>query len=88
MHLSLLTCDVRYDRTFSFIVKLINEAIAVETGDGEGKNTVIGVLDIYGFEVCVKCSHFALSLSVGVRVCVCLCDLDSLPLIITYRFLR
>ena len=44
--------SARYDRTFTFIVKLINDAIAVETSAGDGKkNTVIGVLDIYGFEV-------------------------------------
>eukprot|EP00041_Stephanoeca_diplocostata_P010600 m.168822 g.168822 ORF g.168822 m.168822 type:complete len:1039 (-) comp18222_c0_seq2:223-3339(-) len=38
-----------YDRTFTHIVKLINDAIAVD--NGSDKNTVIGVLDIYGFEI-------------------------------------
>jgi len=40
-----------YNRCFSFIVEVINGAIEVNTGADKGKNTVIGVLDIYGFEI-------------------------------------
>ncbi|XP_052797829.1 unconventional myosin-Id-like [Mya arenaria] len=42
-----------YDRMFTWIVKRINEAIDPKTAGVEfvGKNTVIGVLDIYGFEI-------------------------------------
>ncbi|EGD75756.1 hypothetical protein PTSG_07873 [Salpingoeca rosetta] len=39
-----------YDRTFTHIVKTINDAIEVRTGNG-ARQTVIGVLDIYGFEI-------------------------------------
>lgn len=38
-----------YDRLFSFLVNSINEKIAV--ADSAQKGNVIGVLDIYGFEV-------------------------------------
>lgn len=41
-----------YERMFSWIVSRVNEAIEVQmTGYIPGKNTVIGVLDIYGFEI-------------------------------------
>ncbi|XP_041366127.1 unconventional myosin-Id-like [Gigantopelta aegis] len=41
-----------YDRMFSWIVSRINEAINPKlSGQLVGKNTVIGVLDIYGFEI-------------------------------------
>lgn len=41
-----------YDRMFSWIVKYINEAIEVsKESKSRNRNTVIGVLDIYGFEV-------------------------------------
>ncbi|KFM66883.1 Myosin-IA, partial [Stegodyphus mimosarum] len=42
-----------YDRLFSFIVSRINESIEVETNGHSLKknNTVMGVLDIYGFEI-------------------------------------
>ena len=42
-----------YDRMFTWIVARINEAIDPKSsGVGfVGKNTVIGVLDIYGFEI-------------------------------------
>ncbi|XP_063421774.1 unconventional myosin-Id-like isoform X2 [Mytilus trossulus] len=42
-----------YDRMFSWIVQRINEAIDPKASGMRliGKNTVIGVLDIYGFEI-------------------------------------
>ena len=41
-----------YDKMFSWIVSRINKAIQVsKTLSQYGKNTVIGVLDIYGFEI-------------------------------------
>lgn len=42
-----------YDRMFSWIVQRINEAIDPKASGMKlvGKNTVIGVLDIYGFEI-------------------------------------
>ena len=41
-----------YERLFSWIVGQINNAIEVKGSALEhGKNTVIGVLDIYGFEI-------------------------------------
>uniref|UniRef100_UPI00398E5C28 unconventional myosin-Id-like n=1 Tax=Pristiophorus japonicus TaxID=55135 RepID=UPI00398E5C28 len=42
-----------YERLFCWIVNRINEVIAVNGYDPRihGKNTVIGVLDIYGFEI-------------------------------------
>ncbi|XP_067834933.1 unconventional myosin-Id-like [Heptranchias perlo] len=42
-----------YERLFCWIVNRINEIIAVKGYDPRihGKNTVIGVLDIYGFEI-------------------------------------
>uniref|UniRef100_A0A131XZ66 Putative myosin class ii heavy chain n=1 Tax=Ixodes ricinus TaxID=34613 RepID=A0A131XZ66_IXORI len=41
-----------YERMFSWIVGRVNEAIEVRTnGYNVKKNTVIGVLDIYGFEI-------------------------------------
>ncbi|XP_012934852.1 unconventional myosin-Id [Aplysia californica] len=40
-----------YDRMFSWIVGRINDAIDPKHGGLVGKNTVIGVLDIYGFEI-------------------------------------
>lgn len=42
-----------YDRMFTWIVGRINEAIDVSASgfSSVGKNTVIGVLDIYGFEI-------------------------------------
>lgn len=41
-----------YERLFTWIVGKVNEAIAVRgTAMDHGKNTVIGVLDIYGFEI-------------------------------------
>eukprot|EP01147_Barroeca_monosierra_P009296 gene9296-1564_t len=39
-----------YDRSFTYIVKVINDAIEVKQAQ-RPQNTVIGVLDIYGFEV-------------------------------------
>eukprot|EP00049_Salpingoeca_infusionum_P022424 m.6615 g.6615 ORF g.6615 m.6615 type:complete len:998 (-) comp5177_c1_seq1:342-3335(-) len=39
-----------YDRTFTFIVKSVNDAIEVAKGGAKDHN-VIGVLDIYGFEI-------------------------------------
>lgn len=46
-------CKAIYDRMFTWIVAQINEAIDPKvSGMGYvGKNTVIGVLDIYGFEI-------------------------------------
>eukprot|EP00039_Didymoeca_costata_P028096 m.19999 g.19999 ORF g.19999 m.19999 type:complete len:1050 (+) comp6725_c0_seq1:182-3331(+) len=38
-----------YDRLFSYVVSAINSALEVANDDQ--KNTVIGVLDIYGFEI-------------------------------------
>lgn len=42
-----------YERLFCWIVMHINDVIAVKGYNGtvHGKNTVIGVLDIYGFEI-------------------------------------
>ncbi|XP_078385942.1 unconventional myosin-Id [Cetorhinus maximus] len=42
-----------YDRLFCWIVNRINDIIEVKNYDAKihGKNTVIGVLDIYGFEI-------------------------------------
>uniref|UniRef100_A0A0B7ADG6 Myosin motor domain-containing protein n=2 Tax=Arion vulgaris TaxID=1028688 RepID=A0A0B7ADG6_9EUPU len=40
-----------YDRLFTWIVGRINGAIDPKHGQLAGKNTVIGVLDIYGFEI-------------------------------------
>lgn len=41
-----------YDRLFTWIVKKVNDAINVEeSGQKLYRGTVIGVLDIYGFEV-------------------------------------
>lgn len=37
---------------FSWIVNLINKAVELKRNShGYGRNTVIGVLDIYGFEI-------------------------------------
>ena len=50
-------CDVRvfmssrqslYDRTFTWLVKRINESLVAKT---PGRKTVMGLLDIYGFEI-------------------------------------
>lgn len=42
-----------YERLFCWIVGRINDVIEVRNYDARvhGKNTVIGVLDIYGFEI-------------------------------------
>lgn len=42
-----------YERLFCWIVGRINDVIEVKNYDAKvhGKNTVIGVLDIYGFEI-------------------------------------
>lgn len=41
-----------YERMFSWIVRMVNEAIEVQKENSLiGKDTVIGVLDIYGFEI-------------------------------------
>lgn len=42
-----------YERLFCWIVTHINDVIEVKNYDTtiHGKNTVIGVLDIYGFEI-------------------------------------
>ncbi|WKY02867.1 hypothetical protein Q1695_016283 [Nippostrongylus brasiliensis] len=40
-----------YERLFSWVVQKINESIAVEQTSRYNKGTVIGVLDIYGFEI-------------------------------------
>uniref|UniRef100_T1JD45 Myosin motor domain-containing protein n=1 Tax=Strigamia maritima TaxID=126957 RepID=T1JD45_STRMM len=41
-----------YERMFTWIVSQVNEAIHVKTsGNKHAKDTVIGVLDIYGFEI-------------------------------------
>uniref|UniRef100_A0AAF5PRL5 Myosin motor domain-containing protein n=1 Tax=Wuchereria bancrofti TaxID=6293 RepID=A0AAF5PRL5_WUCBA len=40
-----------YDRLFTWIVGKINEAINIEKNECANRNTVIGVLDIYGFEI-------------------------------------
>ncbi len=41
-----------YNKMFSWIVSRINKAIQVSKKLSQyGKNTVIGVLDIYGFEI-------------------------------------
>ncbi|XP_071788878.1 LOW QUALITY PROTEIN: unconventional myosin-Ia-like [Asterias amurensis] len=41
-------CKALYDRLFTWIVRTINESIRVKTG---GRKKVMGVLDIYGFEI-------------------------------------
>uniref|UniRef100_A0A0R3RKD1 Myosin motor domain-containing protein n=1 Tax=Elaeophora elaphi TaxID=1147741 RepID=A0A0R3RKD1_9BILA len=40
-----------YERLFTWIIGKINEAINVERSEYASKNAVIGVLDIYGFEI-------------------------------------
>lgn len=40
-----------YERLFSWIVGCINEIIALKKDSRSGKTTIIGVLDIYGFEL-------------------------------------
>jgi len=40
-----------YDRLFSWIVGSINSTIAMRKDKKLGKTTIIGVLDIYGFEL-------------------------------------
>ncbi|CAD6198568.1 unnamed protein product [Caenorhabditis auriculariae] len=40
-----------YERLFSWVVSKVNEAIAYDTNSRYSKSTVIGVLDIYGFEI-------------------------------------
>ena len=46
-----------YERMFSSIVRCINDAIELKrsgeggSGQGQGHTTIIGVLDIYGFEI-------------------------------------
>ncbi|VDO16604.1 unnamed protein product, partial [Haemonchus placei] len=40
-----------YDRLFTWVVQKINESITVEQTSRYNKGTVIGVLDIYGFEI-------------------------------------
>ncbi|PAV91799.1 hypothetical protein WR25_18959 [Diploscapter pachys] len=40
-----------YERVFSWIVQKVNESISVDRTSRYSKTTVIGVLDIYGFEV-------------------------------------
>ena len=40
-----------YDRMFTSVVQCINEAIEVKKSATSGRQTVIGVLDIYGFEI-------------------------------------
>lgn len=40
-----------YERLFSWIVGCINEIIALKKDNRSGKTTIIGVLDIYGFEL-------------------------------------
>jgi len=46
-------CQAIYERLFCWIVGRINDIIEVKNYDARvhGKNTVIGVLDIYGFEI-------------------------------------
>ncbi|CAI4229140.1 unnamed protein product [Auanema sp. JU1783] len=40
-----------YDRLFSWVVQQVNDAITVDNTSRYSKTTVIGVLDIYGFEI-------------------------------------
>ena len=49
----LFTLQAQYERLFSWIVGRINTVIEVKNYNPvlHGKNTVIGVLDIYGFEI-------------------------------------
>lgn len=57
LHIHAVTCSCRpqamYERLFCWIVGRINDIIEVKNYDAKvhGKNTVIGVLDIYGFEI-------------------------------------
>jgi myosin-1 len=53
-----------YERLFSWIVNKINDIIAV---GGSGKSTVIGVLDIYGFEIFDNNRYIHCSISVLVQ---------------------
>ena len=61
---------------FSWIVKRLNQAIEVRRDESkeQGRNTVIGVLDIYGFEIfnnnrCVRaCVRACVALARCVRV--------------------
>lgn len=49
----LFSSQAIYERLFCWIVTRINDIIEVKNYDTtvHGKNTVIGVLDIYGFEI-------------------------------------
>lgn len=50
--ISQLMFQAVYDRLFTWIVERVNKAINVHnTGKKTYKSTVIGVLDIYGFEI-------------------------------------
>jgi len=40
-----------YDRVFSYLVHHINASIDTGAVEGESRRTVMGVLDIYGFEI-------------------------------------
>ena len=53
MVLSVCVQQAIYERLFCWIVTHINDVIEVKNYDTtvHGKNTVIGVLDIYGFEI-------------------------------------
>lgn len=48
-----LNSQAMYERMFCWIVSRINDIIQVKNYNANihGKNTVIGVLDIYGFEI-------------------------------------
>uniref|UniRef100_A0A9J2Q446 Myosin motor domain-containing protein n=1 Tax=Ascaris lumbricoides TaxID=6252 RepID=A0A9J2Q446_ASCLU len=40
-----------YERLFTWVVQRVNEAISMERSSQYGRSSVIGVLDIYGFEI-------------------------------------
>ncbi|VDK51705.1 unnamed protein product [Anisakis simplex] len=40
-----------YDRLFAWVVQCVNDAISVKDTSRYGKSSVLGVLDIYGFEI-------------------------------------
>lgn len=70
----LLSLQALYERLFGWIVSRINSVIEVKDYNPvlHGKNTVIGVLDIYGFEI-FENNRF---------VVFCFLQLNEFPLVI------
>ena len=51
LYLSKYDVQAVYERLFTWVVQRVNEAVTVESHSRYSKTTVIGVLDIYGFEI-------------------------------------